>query len=165
MLIDADVARAFTDVVRALAEAARHRVQYRGSLSGNQRDGLYLGGPGRGCMDMQQRISPIASARPALGDMLADIVPVLATVFVAGPPVLVAWTGIVLLALMLAGPFALLVTLIVVMVAAAALVTLAGAILATPYLLMRHLRGRRLRHTTRYRKRQLVAVEPQRATT
>lgn len=55
-------------------------------------------------------------------------------------------------------------TLIVVMVAAAALVTLAGAILATPYLLVRHLRGHRVRHTTRYIKR-LVAVESQRATT
>ena len=115
-------------------------------------------------MDMQQRISPTASARPTLGDMLADIGPVLATVFVAGPPVLAAWAGTVLLALMLAGPFAFLVTLIVVMVAAAALVTLAGAILATPYLLVRHLRGHRVRHTTRYIKR-LVAVESQRATT
>ena len=42
---------------------------------------------------MQQRISPTASAPPTLGDMLDDIVPVLATVFVAGPPVLVAWAG------------------------------------------------------------------------
>ena len=43
---------------------------------------------------------------------------------------------------MLAGPFALLVTFVVVLVAAAALIALAGAILATPYLLMRHLRAR-----------------------
>jgi hypothetical protein len=114
-------------------------------------------------MDMQ-RISPTASAPPTLGDMVADIVPVLATVFVAGPPVLVAWAGTVLLALMLAEPFAFLVTLIVVMVAAA-LVTLAGAILATPYLLVRHLHGHRVRHTTRYLERQLVAVGSQRATT
>jgi hypothetical protein len=40
MLIDADVAGAFTDVLRALAEAARDRVCHRGPLSGNQRDGL-----------------------------------------------------------------------------------------------------------------------------
>ena len=113
---------------------------------------------------MQQPISRTASAPPALGDMLDDIVPVLGTVFVAGPPVLVAWAGTVLLALMLAGPFALLVTLIVVLVAAAALVTLAGAILATPYLIVRHLRRHRARHTTSYVKPQLVAVESQRAT-
>ena len=43
---------------------------------------------------------------------------------------------------MLAGPFALLVTFVVVLVAAAALIALAGAILATPFLLMRHLRLR-----------------------
>ena len=36
---------------------------------------------------------------------------------------------------------------------------------ATPYLLVRHLRGHRVRHTTRYMERQLVAVESQRATT
>ena len=115
-------------------------------------------------MNTNEPISRTASAPPALGDMLDDMVPVLGTVFVAGPPVLVAWAGTVLLALMFAGPFAFLVTLIVVMVAAAALVTLAGAILATPYLLVRHLRGHRVRHTTRYIKR-LVAVESQRATT
>jgi hypothetical protein len=93
-------------------------------------------------MNTNEPISPTASARPALGDMLADIVPVLDTVFVAGPPLLAAWAGTVLFALMLAGPFALLVTLIVVLVVAAALVTLAGAILATPYLLVRHFRQR-----------------------
>jgi len=116
-------------------------------------------------MNTNELISRTASAPPALGDMLDDMVPVLGTVFVAGPPVLVAWAGTVLLALMLAGPFALLVTLIVVLVAAAALVTLAGAILATPYLIVRHLRRHLPRHTTSYVKPQLVAVEPQRAIT
>jgi hypothetical protein len=116
-------------------------------------------------MNTNEPISPTASAPPTLGDMLADIVPVLATVFVAGPPVLAAWAGTVLLALMLAGPFAFLVTLIVVLVTAAALVTLAGAILVTPYLLVRHLRGHRVRHTTGYMEPPLVAVESQRATT
>jgi hypothetical protein len=54
----------------------------------------------------------------------------------------VAWAGTVLFALMLAGPFALLVTLVVALAAAAALVTLAGAILASPYLVIRHVRRR-----------------------
>jgi hypothetical protein len=115
-------------------------------------------------MNTTEPISPTASEPPTVGDMLADIVPVLETVFVAGPPVLFVWAGTVLLALMLAGPFALLVTLIVVLVAAAALVTLAGAILATPYLIVRRLRRHRARHTTSYVKPQLVAVESQRAT-
>jgi hypothetical protein len=87
-------------------------------------------------------ITPTASGHPSVADQLADVLPVLDTVYVAGPPVVVAWAGLVLLALMLAGPFALLVTFVVVAVAVAAVVALAGAILATPYLLIRHFRAR-----------------------
>lgn len=83
-----------------------------------------------------------ASAPPTVGELLEDTLPLIDTVFVAGPSVLVAWTGTVLLALMLAGPFALVATFVVALAAAAALVTLAGAILATPYLLIRHFRVR-----------------------
>jgi hypothetical protein len=54
LLIDADVAGAFTDALRALAEAARDRVSHRGLLSGHQRDGLYLDAARRGCTGMQQ---------------------------------------------------------------------------------------------------------------
>jgi hypothetical protein len=86
--------------------------------------------------------SPPTCRPPSLGDQLAEVLPVVDTVFVAGPPVVVAWTGIVLFALMLAGPFALVVAFVVVLVAAAAAVALAGAILATPYLLVRHFRAR-----------------------
>jgi hypothetical protein len=93
-------------------------------------------------MHTTEPITPTASGPPTIGDMVAEIVPLVGTVYVAGPPVLVAWAGIVLFALMLAGPFALLVTFVVVFAAAAALVTLAGAILATPYLLIRHFRRR-----------------------
>jgi hypothetical protein len=84
-------------------------------------------------------ITARASGPPTLGDLFAEVLPLVGTVFVAGPPVLVACAGTVLFALMLAGPFALLVTLVV---AAAAVVTFAGAILATPYLLFRHFRLR-----------------------
>ena len=97
-------------------------------------------------MQNTQRITPTASRPPTLREEVAEIDPLIATVCVAGPPVLLAWAGTVLFALMLAGPFALLVTLVIVFAAAAALVTLAGAILATPYLLIRHFR---LRHATR----------------
>jgi hypothetical protein len=86
--------------------------------------------------------TPTASGPPTLGDEVAEVFPLIDTVFVAGPPVLLAWAGTVLFALMLAGPFALLVTFVVVLVAAAAVVALAAAILATPYLLVRHLRAR-----------------------
>jgi hypothetical protein len=93
-------------------------------------------------MSTTEPFTPTASGPPTRGDQGAEVLALLDTVFVAGPPVLVVWAGTVLLALMLAGPFALLVTLVVVFVAAAALIALAGAILATPYLLMRHLRVR-----------------------
>jgi hypothetical protein len=81
------------------------------------------------------------AGRPAtLRDQVAEVAPVVGAIFVAGPPVVVAWTAVVLFALMLAGPFALVVTFVLVLVAAAVVVALAGAILATPYLLVRHFR-------------------------
>jgi hypothetical protein len=103
-------------------------------------------------MSTTEPFTPTASG-PPLGDQVAEILELVDTVFVAGPPIIVAWAGTVLLALMLAGPFALLVTLVVALVAAAALVALAGAILATPYLLVRRLR-------LRLAKRRLVSEVP-----
>ncbi len=93
-------------------------------------------------MQTTDSLTPTASRPPTLGEQVAEIGPLVSTVFVAGPPVVVAWAGTVLFALMLAGPFALLVTFVVVLAAAATVVTLAAAVLATPYLLIRHLRGR-----------------------
>jgi hypothetical protein len=93
-------------------------------------------------MNTTEQFTPTASGPPTRSDVLADVLPVIGTVYVAGPPILFAWAGTVLFALMLAGPFALLVTLVAVVVAAAALLALAGAILATPYLLIRHFRLR-----------------------
>ena len=93
-------------------------------------------------MHSTEPITPIASRPATLGEQVAELDPIIGTVYVAGPPLLLAWTGTVLFALMLAGPFALLVTLVVALAAAAAVVTLAGAILATPYLLIRHVRLR-----------------------
>jgi hypothetical protein len=84
--------------------------------------------------------SPPACPPPSLRDQAAEVLPVVGAIFVAGPPVVVAWTATVLFALMLAGPFALVATFVVVLVAAASVVALAGAILATPYLLFRHFR-------------------------
>jgi hypothetical protein len=93
-------------------------------------------------MQNTEPLTPTASRPPTLRDEVTEVGPIIGTVFVAGPPVLLAWTGTVLFALMLAGPFALLVTLVIAFAAAAAVVTLAGAILATPYMLVRHVRLR-----------------------
>ena len=102
--------------------------------------------------------TPSTSGPPDLRDQLADLDALVGTVFVAGPPVLAAWAGTVLLALMLAGPFLLLVTVVVALVAATALVALAAAILAAPYLVVRHVRRHRLPHATGDREPRLVGV-------
>jgi hypothetical protein len=91
-------------------------------------------------MHTTEPISPTASERPTLRDVVAELGSPVDAVYVAGPPVLVAWAGTVLFALMLAGPFALLVTFALAIVAVAGLVALAGAVLASPYLLIRHVR-------------------------
>jgi hypothetical protein len=106
--------------------------------------------------------TPTAPAPPRYDEAPAEILPILGTVVVAGPPVLLGWLGTVLLALMLAGPFALLVTLAAVVVAAIAVVALAGAILASPYLVVRHLRGRWAHRTTGDAATRVVIVGSQR---
>jgi hypothetical protein len=50
-------------------------------------------------------ITSTASGPATLGDVVAEIGPLVGAVYVAGPPVLMAWVGTVLFALMLAGPF------------------------------------------------------------
>jgi hypothetical protein len=77
-----------------------------------------------------------------------EILPVIGAIFVAGPPVIPAGIATVLLALMLAGPFALVVALCLVFAAAVAVVALAGALLASPYLLVRHVLAQRADHAT-----------------
>jgi hypothetical protein len=56
--------------------------------------------------------------------------------------VLPALVAAVLFGLMLAGPMLLIATIVVALAAAVVLVLLAGAIVATPYLLVRHVHGR-----------------------
>jgi hypothetical protein len=114
-------------------------------------------------MNTTQPITPSTPGSAGFGDQLAEILELTRTVFVAGPPLLVAGAANVLLALMLAGPFALLVTLVVALVAATALVALAVAILATPYLLVRRVRGHGVHRTTSDGQPQVVALESQRA--
>jgi|tagenome__1003787_1003787.scaffolds.fasta_scaffold20984043_6 hypothetical protein len=85
---------------------------------------------------------------PTWGDMLEEVASLIGVVFVAGPPVFLLLGPWALIVLMLAAPFAVLMTLAVVVIAAMALVAAAGAILASPYLLLgrlvRHRRGRRV---------------------
>jgi hypothetical protein len=93
--------------------------------------------------DERRNVPPSASEPRTVGEALAEVGPVAGVIAGFGPPV--AWLAgpWLLFVLALAGPFAVLFTLVVVLVAAALLVLLAGTILASPYLLVRHLRRRR----------------------
>jgi hypothetical protein len=105
-----------------------------------------------------------ASESPTVGEMLAETVPLADVIAGFGPPVVFLAGPWLLFVLALAGPFALVFTFVVVLVAAALLVVLAGTILASPYLLVRHLRKRRTGHVSVSSPAvQLVSAQSQRA--
>ncbi len=84
----------------------------------------------------------LTKAPPPVRDMLNELLPLLDVVVVAGPPasfILVPW---LLLVLVLVGPFLLLLTMAAIALVVVLVVALIVAILATPYLLVRRLRGR-----------------------
>jgi hypothetical protein len=91
--------------------------------------------------------SPAASQHRTVGETFGELIPLIDAIAGYGPPVIFLAGPWLLLGLMLSGAFAFLVTLVVFMVVAATiLVALSAAILAGPYLLVRHLRGHRARH-------------------
>jgi hypothetical protein len=90
---------------------------------------------------------------PPREERLGEIVPLVTVVPVAGPPVIFLVVPWVLFALMLTGPFLLLVTFVL---AGVILVALTAAVLGPPYLLVRHLR----KHLTRRHERYAPAHEP-----
>jgi len=97
-----------------------------------------------------------ASERSTFGETLAEIVPLVGFVPAYGPPAVFVLGPWLFLVLMLAGPFAFLLTWVVVMLVAAtvlaALTAAILAILAAPYLLIRRLR--------RYRARRAFSNDP-----
>jgi hypothetical protein len=103
---------------------------------------------------------------PTAAEVLEEAVPLVDAIPVYGPPVLLIVGPWLLFALLLAGPFALLVTFVVLAAAAAAVLALVGAILAAPFVLVRHLRGHRAaRRSVRAPARPIVAgVAPWSAT-
>jgi hypothetical protein len=74
---------------------------------------------------------------PSVADMLREATSLVCAVAFYGPPVLFFAAPWLLLGLMLMGPFALVVTLVVALFAAAALIAGIGALLATPILMIR----------------------------
>jgi hypothetical protein len=115
-------------------------------------------------MNTTELITPPAAVRPTFGEMIAEIIPLVGAVAGYGPPVIAVAGPWLFLALLLAAPFAVLLTVIAAMlVATTVVVALAAAILAiltAPSRLMRH--GRARRAFSNNRAPQLVAVGPPR---
>jgi hypothetical protein len=82
------------------------------------------------------------TTEPTFREMLAETIPLIGAIAGYGPPVIFLAGPWLLLALMLSAPFAVLLTLVAVMLVAA---TVLVALLAAPYLLIRHLRTYRAR--------------------
>jgi hypothetical protein len=85
------------------------------------------------------------NASPTGADMLDEAESLLCTMALYGPPVIFLVAPWLLLGLVLIGPFAVLVALVVALFAAVALVVAIGALLATPFLMIRK---RRAAHAT-----------------
>jgi hypothetical protein len=75
-----------------------------------------------------------------------EISPLIGAVPVEGPPAILLALPWLFLVLLLAGPFALLLTIVVAMVAAVVLLAALAAIVASPVLLVRHVRAGRAPH-------------------
>jgi hypothetical protein len=80
---------------------------------------------------------PIRPPAPGLAAMRGETVPLILFVAVAGPPVLLIVAPWVLLALLVAGPFAVVLALVAAVAAATVLAACIVAIVAMPYLLLR----------------------------
>src|SRR3954447_6216674 len=91
---------------------------------------------------MHTTVSLAPTERPTFREMLDDVLPVIGVVFVAGPPVIFLAAPWLLLVLMLSGPFALVVAFVVVGLVAAALLATLAAIVAAPLVLLRPLHRR-----------------------
>jgi hypothetical protein len=79
--------------------------------------------------------------QPTAGAMLDEVEPLIGAIPFYGPPIVLIAGPWILLALLLAGPFALLMTIAVALLAAGLLIVAIAAVVASPYLLVRHLRS------------------------
>lgn len=85
---------------------------------------------------------PTAPERPTVGDLLQRVVPGIFFVPLAGPPVILLLGPWLILVLLIIPPAAFLITLVLVLAVAAGILLGIGALIASPYLLVRHLQAR-----------------------
>jgi hypothetical protein len=93
---------------------------------------------------------PAASERPTVRELLQRVVPGIFFVPLAGPPVILLVGPLLLLMLLIIPPAAFLITLVLVFVVGAGLLVALGALIASPYLLARHLLTRQPAHGRRF---------------
>jgi hypothetical protein len=91
---------------------------------------------------------PSVSKYPTAGTMLDEALPLIGTIPLYGPPVVYFAGPWILFALLLTGPFALLMTIVIALLAVGLLIVAIAAIAASPYLLVRHLRSAWARHSS-----------------
>jgi hypothetical protein len=84
-----------------------------------------------------------AAGRPTWGQVFDERAPILATPAYFGPPVIYVLGPWLLVVLLLIGPFALVLTVLLAAVVAAVLLGIVVAAIASPFLLLRHLRAHR----------------------
>ena len=110
-------------------------------------------------MNTTELITPPGTERPAFGEMVAETVPLVGAIAGYGPPVICLAGPWFLLALLLSPPFALLLTFVVVLLGAVALVAaLTAAIVAAPYLLVRRLRAHGARDDVSHEHYALIPI-------
>ena len=80
--------------------------------------------------------------RPSLGEAFDERAPLLGAPAFFGPPIIYLLGPWLLVVLALIGPLVLIFTLVLVLVAAAGLLVAFAGVIASPYLLIRHLRAR-----------------------
>jgi hypothetical protein len=87
-----------------------------------------------------------APGPPTSGEVFDEAAAIIGAPAFFGPPVIFALGPWLLFVLLLIGPFALILTLLLVLAAAAGLVAVIVAVIASPYLLVRHLRAHEMVH-------------------
>ena len=103
---------------------------------------------------------PSVSKPPTAGTMLDETLPLIGAIPLYGPPVVYFASPWILFALLLTGPFALLMTIVIALLVAGLLIVAVAAIAASPYLLVRHLRSARAQHSTARALEQPLPANP-----
>ena len=111
--------------------------------------------PTQATRDADPRDRSAVSEHPGLGERLGEVLPLVFFVPLAGPPAVLLVGPLLLLTLLLIPPAALLITFVVAFLVAAGFLAALGALIASPYLLVRHLRTR---HAADVRGRRPVAT-------